>query len=98
MVSIASNGYIETPIENVMKSICRHFTEMVNDIENLTLRIDDVDENDVNISRKMASFIRKVACKIGSFEEFEKEMLYDKKYDLHNFEILHDNFLHHLNK
>ena len=97
-ISIGSNGYIEKTIENVMKSMRGHFTAMVNDIENLAMHIHDVDEIDVNVSREMASFIRKVACKIGSIEVFVKEMYYDKHYDLGNIQILRDDSLNYLNK
>ena len=67
-ISIGSNRYREKPIENVMKNMFGHFTEMVTDIENLVKHIHDVDETDVNVSTKMASFIRKVACKINYIE------------------------------
>ena len=95
-ISIGSNGYIEKPIENVMKNMFGHFTEMVTDIENLVKHIQDVDETDVNVSTEMASFTGKAACKIRNIEAFVKEMYFDKHYDLGNGEILRDDFLNYL--
>ena len=71
-----------------MKNMCGHFTKMTIDIENLAMHIHDVDETNVNVSREMASFIRKAACKIQSIEVFVKEIYYDKQYDLGNIQIL----------